>query len=450
MRKLYGREKIKTDVLHITRDNVRGVLAKAMTDHMRNSRNMDYLWKYYKGDTPVYGKKKEFRENINNIVSENRAIQVVEFYHGYVFGEPIQYIRRGDDESLSDEVKLINDMMYDKDKISGDDELAEWMLVCGVCSRMVLPSKTDDVFELYTLDPRYAFNVYYNDLGEKKAMSVKYIVKKNGTKLFSVYTEDRYYEIEGNHIMKESPHIMGEPPITEYCLNNARIGIFEPVLTILDAISNLQSSRLDDVQQFVNSILAIVGAEISEETLEKLQAFGALSLPDGTDAKYLTAALTQADIQTLKNDLMSAVTEITGMPNRNGGSSTSDTGSAVLLRDGWEIADAKAKRIENQFKKAERQMLSLAFRFMRYMLGNEINVGDIEIRFTRRNYEGIQTKSQVLTTMLNCGKIHPELAFAHCGMFADPQSAYKQSMDYVEKQTITEPKPPDRGDGDGD
>lgn len=429
MRKFYGREKIKTDVFDITGDNVLEVLSKAMIVHERNRTSEEALWKIYRGETRIYGKKKEFRENINNIISENRAMQIVEFYQGYIFGEPIQYIRRGDDESISDEVEWLNDIMNEKDKISLDDELAEWMLVCGICPRMVVPS--DDVFEIHTLDPRYAFNVYYNGLGEEPVMSVKYIIKEDLSRIYSIYTKDRYFEIKADTSVKEEAHILGRPPVVEYCLNNARLGVFEPVITILDGINTLQSNRLDDIQQFVNSILAIIGAEISEETLEKLKEYGALSLPDGTDAKYLNAAMSQNDIQTLKNDLIQAVTEITGMPNRNGGSSTSDTGSAVLLRDGWEIADAKSKRIENQFKKSERHLLKIALGIAEGIIGTDLKVGDIEIRFTRRNYEGIQTKSQVLTTMLNSGKIHPELAFTHCGMFADPQSAYKMSQEYI-------------------
>lgn len=35
------------------------------------------------------------------------------------------------------------------------------------------------------------------------------------------------------------------------------------------------------------------------------------------------------------------------MPNRNGNASTSDTGSAVIMRDGWSDAEARAKDSEN-------------------------------------------------------------------------------------------------------
>ena len=57
---------------------------------------------------------------------------------------------------------------------------------------------------------------------------------------------------------------------------------------------------------------------------------------------------------------------------------------------------------------------------------------DIDMKFTRRNYEAIQSKSQVLVSMLQQDKIHPRLAFLHSGLFTDAESAYAMSKEYYE------------------
>ena len=54
----------------------------------------------------------------------------------------------------------------------------------------------------------------------------------------------------------------------------------------------------------------------------------------------------------------------------------------------------------------------------------DLKMSSIEIRFTRRNYENITEKANVLVSMLNNPKIAPQLAFTHCGMFSDPQIAW--------------------------
>lgn len=86
------------------------------------------------------------------------------------------------------------------------------------------------------------------------------------------------------------------------------------------------------------------------------------------------------------------------------------------------------------FKRSEGSFLRLVLRILRDMGDVSISLSDIDVKFTRRNYEAIQSKSQVLVSMLQQQKIHPLLAFSHCGMFSDAESAYAMSMEYYEKE----------------
>jgi hypothetical protein len=142
------------------------------------------------------------------------------------------------------------------------------------------------------------------------------------------------------------------------------------------------------------------------------------------------------------------------MPNRNGGSSTSDTGMAVELRDGWTSAETRAKDSEMMFRRAEKNVLRLVLKICRESnVDGEINtllLKDFTLKFTRRNYEGIQGKSQVLVTMLNNPKIHPRLAFEVSGLFIDPESAYALSMQYMEEQQAKFEEQQAVADNDGD
>ena len=98
------------------------------------------------------------------------------------------------------------------------------------------------------------------------------------------------------------------------------------------------------------------------------------------------------------------------------------------------------------FKESERRFLKIVLRVLRDTVGTPLGLVDIETKFTRRNYENIQTKAQVLTSMLSNDKVAPELAFTHCGMFSDPQDAYRQSKEYYEKvksEQVTQTNPSD-------
>ena len=433
-RQLFGRRQIYTDVETITAENVVEVLRQALSDHVVNQGEIQYLWDYYRGKTPILQKQKEVRPSVNHKITINRASEIVTFKRGYGFGEPIQYISRGTNDDVSDEIAVLNEQMFLAGKHAEDSALAEWLYVCGMGMRMALPGKdADEPVHVYTLDPRYSFVVRYNGLGEPVVMGVKTIIRRDGhTRVHSVYTKDMYFEIENESIMKAEPHVLGMVPIFEYPANRARLGAFEVVLPLLDAINEVESNRLDDVEQFVNSFLALLGGTIDDETAKKLDEHKMLCLPEGVDAKYLSAALQQNDIQVLVDNLYDAVLTICGVPNRNGGSSTSDNGVAVVYRDGWAMAESHMKAVELEFKRSEKEFLRLVLRILRDMTGLNLDLKNVEIKFSRRNYDNLQTKSQVLTTLLNNPKVHPQLAFAHSGLFLDPESAYLQSKAWWE------------------
>lgn len=441
----FGRKKIFTDVTEITRDNVLEVLRKALITHWSNKADMEYLYAYYKGRQPILNRKKEVRPEIQNNVVENRANEIVSFKVGYLMGEPIQYVSRSDSKSVADKITTLNGYCLSEDKAAKDKELADWFHICGTAYRMVLPDsvferESDEApFEIYTLDPRFAFVVYANSIGEPPVMGVKYIQRSDGAVIYSIYTKDRYFEVENQSmIVREEAQSLGIP-IIEYPANNARLGAFEIVLPLLDAINTVDSNRLDGVEQFVQALMLFHNVDIFGDDFAKLRDEGAIKFKDidpqyKAEIKYLTSELNQSQTQTLVDHLYNTVLTICGMPNRNGGTSTSDTGSAVIMRDGWSAAEARAKDSELMFKLSEKEFLKLVLRICSDLSDLELKLSDVEVRFTRRNYENISQKATVLTTMLSNPKIAPILAFTHSGMFSDPQLAYRMSMDYAEEQ----------------
>lgn len=445
MRALFGRRVIYTDVTEVTTGNVIDVLQKALFVHLQNQADIDYLYRYYRGDQPILNREKDVRPEINNKIVENRANEIVSFKVGYLMGEPVQYVSRGDNEGIAKNVMRLNDYVMSEDKPAKDKELADWFHICGTSYRMILPDDMADVdedeapFEVFTLDPRYCFVVYSTALGNPPLMGVKYILKEDGTLVFSCYTQDHYYEVNNTWaILHSEPQYLGIP-IIEYPANKARLGAFEIVIPLLDAINTVESNRLDGVEQFVQALMLFHNVDISSEDFGNLKEMGAIKFKDidaqtKAEIQYLTSEMNQAQTQTLVDSMYNTVLTICGMPNRNGGSSTSDTGSAVIMRDGWSAAEARAKDSELMFKRSEKEFLKLLLRICRDLGDLSLKLSGLEIRFTRRNYENITEKANVLTMMLSNPKIAPVLAFTHSGLFSDPQLAYKMSMEYMKEQ----------------
>ena len=441
-RQMFGRRVIKTSVTHITPENVVDVLLKALSIHALNRSEIDYLWEYYKGKQPILHRQKEVRPEITNRIVENRANEIVSFKVGYLCGEPIQYVGKNGSEEITQGITRLNELMFAEDKAAQDQEIVEWQMICGTAYRLVLPDEKGEEdeapFELYTLDPRDTFVVYSNEIGNKPVMAVKYSKDDNEITHYSIYTENMYYLVEDGILKESTAHALDMIPIFEYPANNARLGSFEIVLPLLDTLNNITSNRMDGIEQVIQAFIKFINCDISKEEYEEFLQLGAIKVKsvDGANADVgvVTTDLNQSQTQTLKEDCYNAILTICGMPNRNGGTSTSDTGAAVLLRDGWSLAEARAKDSENMFKKSEKKMLKLVLRICRDLGDIDLRLKDIELQFTRRNYENIQSKSQVLVSMLQQPKIHPLLAFQHSGLFVDPERAYAMSMEYYEEQ----------------
>lgn len=441
-RQMFGRRVIKTSTTNITSENVVDVLLKALSIHALNRSEIDYLWEYYKGKQPILHRQKKVRPEITNRIVENRANEIVSFKVGYLCGEPIQYVGKNGSEEITQGITRLNELMFAEDKAAQDQEIVEWQMICGTAYRLVLPdekSEEDEApFELYTLDPRDTFVVYSNEIGNKPVMAVKYSKDDNEITHYSIYTENMYYLVEDGILKESTPHALDMIPIFEYPANNARLGSFEIVLPLLDTLNNITSNRMDGIEQVIQAFIKFINCDITKEEYEEFLQLGAIKVKsvDGANADVgvVTTDLNQSQTQTSKEDCYNAILTICGMPNRNGGTSTSDTGAAVLLRDGWSLAEARAKDSENMFKKSEKKMLKLVLRICRELSDLNLRLKDIELQFTRRNYENIQSKSQVLVSMLQNNKIHPLLAFQHSGLFIDPERAYAMSLKYYEEE----------------
>jgi SPP1 family phage portal protein len=376
---------------------------------------------------------------------ENRANEIVSFKVGYLCGEPIQYVGRTCEESVTAGVGTLNEYMFLVDKPALDQEVVEWGMICGTANRMVLgndayTSESDEApFEMFTLDPRDSFVVYSNDVKRRRMLGVKYNTDDFGTKTFSAYSDNLYFTIKDGKVTEVKAHALGFEPIIEYPANNARLGAFEIVLPLLDSINNIESNRMDGIEQFVQAFVKFINCDITKEDFEALKDLGAIKVKsaDGqqADVDIVTNELNQQQTQTLKDDIYKAILSICGLPSMSDGStSDSSNNGAVILKNGWQGAETRAKDSEMMFKRSEKEVLKLVLKLCDGLADLKLRLKDIDMKFTRRNYDNIQSKSQVLVSMLQQPKIHPLLAFTHCGLFSDPESAYTMSNEYYEEQ----------------
>lgn len=444
---LFGRRKLTTHYQVITDENVTDVLTSVLSDMAVNESQIKLLYDYYRGKQQILQRTKDIRPEICNRAVENHALEIVSFKTGYIFGEPIQYVCRASDEgaSKSHGVADLNERMYLADKAYHDKKMADWMFIAGCGYRFLKPNSMAPAgFHIDTLDPRYTAMVYTTAVGGAPVMSIQKKKDEHDQIFYWVYTPSKLYKFRDTMLEESFPNTAGFIPVFEYTPNEARLGAFEPVIDLLDALNLAVNNRLDGVEQFVQAFFKGINIKIDEEIWDKLRAKGMMvfNSDPGNPADFdlVSSELNQTQAQVLTDYIYQQILTVCDMPDRNGSNrTTGDTGQAVILRDGWSAAEAYARSVTMNYEPSEKRFIDTVLRVLREEdadLG--IKTADVGIKIAPNMTDNMLTKTQALQNMLEAG-IHPRIAIAHCKMFSDPEQVYLDSLPYLKRwETATE------------
>lgn len=481
----FGRRKIYSSLKksELTPERILEILPSVLRIHDLNSAEIEYLWNYYKGRQPILDKEKKVRADINNKVLENHAYEIVEFKKSNDFGEPVQYVQRGEKDSnvINPEISTLNKFMESEDKSSLDLDLSEWQCVCGTAYRWfdtdTRAEEDDAPFELAIPDPRRTFVVRSSDVKEEQLfcgtyswfcddeafqetmVGIQFIPAQ--FRVITIYTDSFVLKIregtanEGHKLTIINQAVMVgdksmevetyplEPKgqrIIEYPLNNARMGIIEIVMSQLNAINKVKSDDLDGIDQFVQSLLVFINQDVTVEDVKELEEAGAIKVFSNdpskpADVKLLTQQLLHSETKIVTDDLYDKMLTILGIPRLNDKASGGDTGQARLLGEGWTMAYQRAKQDDLNFKKSERMFLKSILNICKEDRRNVkdkikgLKISDIDIKIPRDKSDNMLTKSQTLLELLQAG-VYPEVAYTVVGLFSDPHDVYEKSVSY--------------------
>lgn len=469
---LFGRRDIFT-TSDLDERNVVNEVNSALTFHLQNVMEEEYLYWYRRGFQPILDRKKERNNFILNKIIENHADEIVTFKNGYFLMQPATYISRRN--GAKSKVDKLNEYLYRSGKHDADNRIADWFHMVGKAALYVYPTDDKDIpVKVHALDPRSAFVVYSLKPGNEPVFAVNMVIDKEVVHL-DVFTKDVLYRLDGTltsdkttpyprytatatTVVEVLENRLHHIPIIEYRYNSVNMSAFEAVITLLDQINNIQSNRADGVEQFIQSLVVAVNCQFDEDTTAAdIRKAGMVALKsigeNKADLRILSEELDQEQTQKLVDNLYEQALRICSMPlTTKGGKSTSDTGSAVIFRDGWEQAGSAARNTEDLFKQSNAYFDAILIDILKTKGLLEIKPVDFVLNFVRNETANVQSKAQALQTLLSAG-LEPELAFAKSGISNDPVSDVKKSDKYL-KMIWGDPekavKAEEKGNGQGE
>ena len=344
----FGRKIAYTNVDRITKENVVGVVGKAISVLNYNRPAIRYLYDYYKGDQPIHYREKKVRPDINNRTCENHALEIVRFSTSQTYGEPIQYVSRKTDKKINDAVDKLNDYMKDAHRQARDIKLGNFQSAVGTAYKVTLKGKSTDIvpFRIHIPNPLNTI-VVYSAKDDSDMLSIQVLKDEKDEQYYQCYSDDLYFIIKGGRVIDSGINGFGGIPIVEYPNNPDRLSDIEIVITLLDQINKMQSDRMNGIEQFIQAFMLFKNCEIDEKKFLQMCDLGAVEVKDSgqgmqSDVKLMTAELNQQQTQVAKDDVYRQVLVVEGMPDRQQNTG-GDTGQAVYLRNGWDFAEQRAK-----------------------------------------------------------------------------------------------------------
>lgn len=200
----------------------------------------------------------------DNRIVINFPKYITDTFEGFFMGNPVKTV--ADDAAVSDFVEHLQ--QYNDQ----DDNNAELSKLCSIFGKGFEMYYTDEDAELCItyLSPMDAFMVYDDSIVERPLYFFRRYTDRDNNEFGSVSNEFgvRHFKITGGFRWLDedwTEHYFKGVPATEYLQNGERQGIYEPVMTPVEAYNKAISEKANDVDYYADAYLKILGVKLDEE-----------------------------------------------------------------------------------------------------------------------------------------------------------------------------------------
>lgn len=221
----------------------------------------------YESDHDILHANKKPDYKPDNRIVVNFPKYIVDTTNGFFIGNAIK--TTADEDAVEEYVNFL-DSYNDQ-----DDNNYELSKICSIYGKGFEMYYTDENAELCItyLDPVEAFMIYDDSIVERPLYFVRRYTDRNNDEWGSISNKFgvRYFKITGSVKWLDeeyAEHYFKDVPATEFVENIERQGIFEPVLTPINAYNKVISEKANDVDYFADAYLKILGTKVESEDLQ--------------------------------------------------------------------------------------------------------------------------------------------------------------------------------------
>lgn len=255
----------------------------------------------YMTNYPIFYQKPKPDWKPDNRIAVNFAKYIVDTMNGFFIGIPIKCTSK--EESVANYIELV-DQYNDQD--DNNAELSKMCSIFGKAYEMYYTDEDANICITY-VSPMDAFMIYDDSVLERPKYFVRTYIDSDNVLHGSVSGSEkvRHFRQRGRiEWIDENPHNFEGVPATEYIENEERMGIFEPVLTMINAYNKALSEKANDVDYFADAYLKILGAKLKDEDLKNIRANRIINLEGMMDGNLIVDFLQKPNGDSTQENLI--------------------------------------------------------------------------------------------------------------------------------------------------
>lgn len=396
--------------------------------HQEELERYEYLGNMYKGVMEISSQKAKDNWKPDNRLTNNFAKYIVDTFIGYFNGIPIK--KRHDDEKVRKALQIFDNLNDIEDE---ESELAKIACIYGRAFELMYQNETTESEVVYC-SPVDMFMVYDDSIKQKPLFAVYYGIDDEDNLHGTVYTLLEAISISGKaeevKFGDSTYNAYSDLPVVEYNFNEERMGIFEPVCSLINAYNKVLSEKANDVEYFSDQYIAFLGALLDEGDMKNIRDnriinFFSADPNSNVEVKFLDKPDSDAQTENLLNRIERLLFQLTMVANISDESFGSSSGVSLAY---------KLQAMSNLALSFQRKFQSAVNR--RYALWSSLktNVSDsdawagIEYTFTRNEPKDI--KEQAETANILMGITSQETALSVISVIPDVQA----EMEKIKKE----------------
>lgn len=459
--------KIPLKADELTAENIKAYLPKVLSIFLQNKIKIQNCWKIFQNEHDILQKTRQHEDDgdINNKVITPHLFEMVTFKSGYGFGNPKQYTQTKDNQK--NELVYLNRYAKDGNEQEIDKNVATYIYATGNGYYFIEPTKEtidseyQSPYVIYSKMGDTCAKVYSSYNGNAELFDILVTDIDNLKSIVSVYTPNFYYEFLtdssyttfNQDIDKTTVRaVYNKLPLVEKYCNETRLGIVESCNSLQDAIDKLNSSSLDNVEDFVNQMMVILNATLGATPEEEANNFkqakknGVIVLNDKSpdykaDIKTLIQNLDYSGIENIKNNIKHDMYDCWGVPIPSTSTSVGGTKTgAVEKSSGYDNAYNRILDDYNSFLKADIEVLKRKLIIAKAIANSKVKnlyASEIEIKYNPNLSDNMATKAQAYLNFRKAG-VPPLQAIQWCRISNDPFADAKAIEEYAEANKVEE------------